>query len=219
MKPLYLQQGNQDLEYIGYGRTAMKAFEHKGKQVEFRSVTGEITGAHKHAETYVSGSGGGGSTFNGQGHTSPVRISSTVVIKQEFFLKPGEGNQIPVQLSAEDIPLTNGQNITMISGHAGDTGKGIWTHLVNHNAALYWKLGDAKTHTVSWGLVRNPSISFFIGVTLWIAGGYLLNGVIGFLAAAGFWVFEWKNLSNASKALQMHLDILGREALNSSTVP
>jgi hypothetical protein len=189
----------------------MKNFEHKGKQVEFRSVTGEVAGAHKHAETYVSGSGGGGSTFNGHGRTSPVRINSTVVVKQEFFLKPGNGNQIPVQLSAEDIPLTDGQNVTMISGHAGDIGK--WTHLVNHNAALYWKLGDAGTHAVAWGLVRNPLFSFLIGLAIGIAIGYVVNGSLGVVAAVAFWVYEVKNHLKVSKALKSHFDELGREML------
>jgi len=96
---------------------------------------------------------------------------------------------------------------------AGPGKNGPWTHLVNHDADLYWNLGNVKTYASAWGLVRNPLVSFLVGLVLWIAVGYLLNGVIGFLVAVGFWVFEWMNLSKASKALQIHLDNLGRETL------
>lgn len=191
----------------------MRPFEYNGKQVEFRSVTGEVTGTHKHAETYVSGSGGGGYTHNGTGYNSPVQINSTVVVKQEFFLKPNNGNEIPVKLSNEDIPLKDGQKITMISGHAGE--KGDWTHLVNHNAALYWKLGNMGAHAVKLGLVRNPGWVLLIGIIIWYVVAAMLNGVIGFLAAAAYWGYEWINKRKAVKALENHVDGLGREMLTS----
>lgn len=191
----------------------MNHFDHNGKQIVFDTVTGNVSGAHKHGETVITGSGGGG--FNGR--TSDINIRSHTIVKQEFFIKQDGGKQVPVKLSAEDIPLMDDQKVTMISGSNGKNS--VWTHLVNHHADLYWNLGNSKVHTITWGLVRQPLVSFFIGVALWIAGAYLFNGVIGFLAAAGFWVFEWKNLTNASKALQMHLDSLGKEALSRSTVP
>ncbi|MDO9466063.1 MAG: hypothetical protein Q7J36_02050 [Thiobacillus sp.] len=191
----------------------MKTFDYKGRRVDFRAVTGEVTGSHKHAETYVSGSGGGGSTYNGHGRTAPVQISSTVVVKQEFFLKPTSGNEIPVKLRNEDIPLKDGQNVTMVSGHVGD--KGEWTHLVNHNAALYWKLGNTGAHATVWGLVRNPAWVLLIGIAIWIAIAYLVNGAIGFLLAVAYWVFEWLNKRKATKELETHLDEIGRETLTS----
>ncbi|MHB1076105.1 hypothetical protein [Thiobacillus sp.] len=217
MKHLYLQQGNLDVESFIDTRAAMKNFECKGKQVEFRTVTGEVAGAHKRSDTIVSGSGGGGSTYNGHGYTSPVQISSKIVVKQEFFLKPADGNQIPVQLSDEDIPLSDRQNMTMISGHAGNA-VGKWTHLVNHDAALYWKLGDVGAHAVVWGLVRNPLFSFLIGVAIWIAIGYAVSGSVGFIGMVAFWVYEWINLRNVSKALRNHFDELGREMLRKDAV-
>ncbi|HEY9146307.1 MAG TPA: hypothetical protein VIN36_06440, partial [Thiobacillus sp.] len=162
---------------------------------------------------YVRGSGGGGSTYNGYGNTSAIRINTTVSVKQEFFLKPETGNQIPVKLSDEDIPLTDGQNVTMVSGHAGD--KAEWTHLINHNAALYWKLGKMLHHVIVWGLVRKPSLIFWAGVIMWVAVGYMFSGLLGFIVAVVYWTYEGMNMRKVAKALENHLDGLGREMLAS----
>jgi len=189
----------------------MKHFEHNGKKVEFSAVTGEVSGTHKLAETHVSSSGGGGYISQGSGFVSAPKITSKVVVKQEFFLKENGGKQMPVQLSGMDIPLMDGQKVTMIS--AGQGRNSPWTHLVNHDAGLYWNLGNVNTYAIAWGLVRKPLFSFLIGVAMWIAIGYVVNGWVGFVAAVAFWVYEGMNLRNASKALNTHFDELGREML------
>ncbi len=187
----------------------MKHFEHNGKKVEFSAVTGEVSGTRKLAETHVSSSGGGGYISQGSGFVSAPTITSKVVVKQEFFLKENGGKQVPIQLSGMDIPLMDGQKVTMIS--AGPGKNGPWTHLVNHDAGLYWNLGN--TYAIARGLVRKPLFSFLIGVAIWIVIANVGNGWVGFVAAVALWMYEWMNLRNASKALQIHLDNLGRETL------
>lgn len=189
----------------------MKPFEHNGKKVEFSAATGEVSGAHKHAETHVSSSGGGGYISQGSGFVSSPKITSTVVVKQEFFLKVDGGKPMPVQLSHWDVPLMDGQKVTMIRASRG---KGeCWSHFVNHDTRQIVQIAAVKVWSIEWGLVRKPWVSLLVGLALWIAVGYLLNGVIGFLLAVGFWIFEWMNLSKASKALNAHLCDLGTEAL------
>jgi len=191
----------------------MKSFTHNGRQVEFSAVNGTVHGHHKRGDTIVEGSGGGGY----DGHTRPVSVSSRVVVKQDFFVEEDSGRQTPVQLSGQDIPLTDGQRVTMISGGT-DKGK-RWTHLVNHSAQLYWNLNDAKGLVITWGVVRNPFLSFLIGVAIWIASGYVISGLLGFVAAVAYWVYAWLEVRRAAKALEPHLKDLGGEALRSTPPP
>lgn len=192
----------------------MQPFERNGKQVEFRAVTGVAVAPGKHVETYTSGSGGGGTTFNGHGYTAPVNISTTVVIQQDFFVREESGRETPVQLRNENIPLAEGQRVTMISGHVGDTGK--WTHLVNHNAERYWTLSNAFDLAVAWGLVRKPIYTLFIGVTIGVVTGNVLNGSIGFLAAVAYWVYEGIKIMKVAKALDGHLNGIGSDTLKAA---
>lgn len=195
----------------------MKSFEYNGKRVEFRSVTGAVMGHNKNAISIVEGSGGGGSSFQGNGYTAPVNIKTRVEIKQDFSLKPDQGNEVPFHLNNEDIPLRDGLNVTMISGHTSD--KFAWTHLVNHNAARYWKLGSMGAHVYALGLARNPFYSFLIGVGGWVAIATIVNSGFGGPAAVAFWIYEGMNFRKISKALEAHLDDLGREMLNNGMVP
>lgn len=194
----------------------MKSFDYNGKQVVFNEAVGIVAGTHKHAETTVSGSGGGGSTYNGQGHTDAVSITSTITVKQEFFLKTANGKQVPVQLSGMDIPIMDGQNVTMISVLDGKDKH--WTHLVNHDTELYWPIGNARELVIAADLVRPPAFSFVIGLAIWI-GSALIGiavagaGGLGFVAMVGFWVFEWMRLRKAARLLGEHINHLGQEAL------
>lgn len=188
----------------------MKSFEHNGKRVEFSAVNGIVQGHHKRGDTIMEGSGGGG--YNG--NTRSVSISSRVVVKQDFFVKEDSERETPVQLSGKDIPLADGQHVTMISGGTDKAKR--WTHLVNHSAQLYWTLDDAKGLVIAWGVVRNPFLSFLIGVAIWIAIGYVISGLLGFVGAVAFWIYAWVEVRRAAKALEPHLKVLGGEALHTS---
>lgn len=189
----------------------MKSFEHNGKRVDFHAVTGEVTGLHKRSDIDINVRGGDGFIHNGTGHIKPINVEAKAVVKLEFFLKPHSGNEVPVMLSDMDIPLKDGLNVTMISGHVGDVD--IWTRLVNHNAARFWKLGHTLDQVFKWDLVRKPWISMLIGIVLWIVVAYLLNGTVGFLAAVAYWVYEGMKVKAAVQSLESFMDGLGREML------
>ncbi len=189
----------------------MKSFGYNGKQVVFNEAAGIVAGVHKHAETTVSGSGGGGSTYNGQGHTNAVSITSTITVKQEFFLKTANGKQVPVQLSGMDIPIMDGQVVTMISGSAGKCE--CWTHLVNHDTESYWPIGSALDLVEAAGMVRRMWVSIVIGLAVWIGIAVVLNGWIGFVAAVGFLVFDLSRTRKAVRLLGEHAQGLVQEAL------
>ena len=189
----------------------MEPFQYNGRQIDFKAVTGQVRGAHKHAETIVKGKGGGGIN----GNVEPIHIECQVVIKQEFFLKSGTGKDVSFKLQDEDIPLAENQNITMVSGQIGK--KVLWPLLVNHDAELYWRLGNLTTQAIEWGLVRNPGWILLIGIAIWVGTAHLLNGWAGFLAAVSYWMFEWLIMRTTTKALKGHLDGLGSKFLRSGT--
>lgn len=192
----------------------MQPFEHNGKRVEFSAVSGVVVGPHKHAETHVSGGGGGGSTFNGQGSTAPVHITSTVVIKQDFFVRDDKGQETPVQLRGVDIPLAEGQRVTMITSHSSKGG--WWTHVVNHSAQRYWRVTQAKDLVINSGVV-NPLMSFLIGMAIWIGIGYAISGLLGFIATVAYWVYAWLDVRRVAKAMESHLEEIAGKALRSGS--
>ena len=54
---------------------------------------GRVVESNRERETKVSGSGGGGATWNGYGTTAPVDISSETTVHDEFFLIDEQGNE------------------------------------------------------------------------------------------------------------------------------
>lgn len=185
----------------------MEPFHYHGRQVDFKAVTGQVLGAHKDTHTIVKSGGGGGNN----GNVKPVHIDCQVVVKQEFFIKSGSGKDVLFKLQNEDIPLAENQNITMVSGQTGK--KVLWPLLINHDAELYWKLGNLTTQAIEWGLVRNPGWGLLFGIAIWVVIAELLNGMGGFLAAVAYWTFEWLTMRTTTKALKSHLDGPGSELL------
>lgn len=172
-------------------------------------MTGQVRGPQKLAIPTINGRGGGGVN----GNIAPIHIDCRVEIKQEFFIKSGSGKDVPFTLQNEDIPLAENQSVTMVSGQTGK--KVLWPLLINHDAELYWKLGNLTTQAIEWGLVRNPGWGLLIGITIWVVTAELLNGLVGFLAAVAYWTFEWLTIRTTTKALKSHLDGLGSELLRS----
>jgi hypothetical protein len=105
-----------------------------GKIFRFGSVWGDVVGSHKHSETDVWGGGGGA----GNGAPTNVVIRSSVTVKQEFFLTSRDGKERPIQLSGVDIPIRDGQKITMVSASVDGDATFYWVRIVNHAAGRWW---------------------------------------------------------------------------------
>lgn len=121
----------------------MEDFKYRGTSIQFWKITGEILGTQKYSETHVSSSGGGGYVNQGNGYISAPTVHSRVVTQHEFWLKTEDGQEVAIKLSGFDIPLREGQKITIISaGNAGEN-SGWYSVLVNHNAGQHWFLNNA----------------------------------------------------------------------------
>ncbi|VVP59735.1 hypothetical protein PS850_06123 [Pseudomonas fluorescens] len=105
----------------------MESFKHKNKAVEFSKVTGEVLSQNKYSETRVSSSGGGGYIGKQGGHVQAPKIQTTIIKKQEFWIKKADGTEESVKLTGYDIPLREGQFITLISATTNDAKSTYYT--------------------------------------------------------------------------------------------
>lgn len=168
----------------------MESFKHKSKEIEFWSVTGVVLGQNKYSETHVSSSGGGGSVGPYGGHVSAPQIHSSTVTNHEFWIQQEDGTERCIQLSGHDIPLREGQKITLISAGLKEKDSGYFTILLNHAANKHWYLNNGND------LNRKLKIDQMSGKSLFLAGGLgwavaqATTVSVGAYAAGGFVVFR-----------------------------
>ncbi|MEI9957377.1 MAG: hypothetical protein WDM90_14040 [Ferruginibacter sp.] len=72
---------------------------------------GKVAGKDKHLETIISGSGGGGGSYQGTGGTAPISISSRTVIHDKIFIEHENGKQTAVELTGWDIACLQGHEL------------------------------------------------------------------------------------------------------------
>jgi len=195
----------------------MKDFQNKGKALKFWSITGEVLSQNKFSETHVSSSGGGGYVGKSGGHVSAPTVRSSTSINQEFWIKTDDGKEKSVQLYDQDIPIREGQKITLISGGLKGKDPGYKLVLVNHNSKEHWLITKAQE--------LNSSLRAYVmtGKSLLIAGGIwgVLNivtndGLFASYAAFFFIVFrlvqKYYGITKFNKALDKHIEALAQEA-------
>jgi len=144
------------------------------KEVEFTAISGKAFNSQKRTETHIEshGGGGGGYVSGGSGYVSvsAPTIESTVITKHDFWVQAADGVQIPVQLIDADIPLAEGQDISVVYGRrsGGPTKEPV--AVVNYSARRYWNLGFSKelANEIA-GPAKGWAIGVFIAlIVLWI---------------------------------------------------
>ncbi len=159
----------------------MELFSHRGKHVEFWTITGEVLGSEKYSETHVTSSGGGGHVSgyvgpNGGtvgGHVDAPVISSQSVTNHDFWIRTVEGLEKDIQLKGVDIPLRVGQKITLVSAGLKGKNKRWYTMLVNHNAGKRWLINSPEELNQKLSLEIMTGKSLVIGIVLGVGGAYL----------------------------------------------
>lgn len=199
----------------------MNPFIYGNKTIEFVSKSGEVVGYNTIVKTHVSGGGGGGYTNQGTGYSAPVTISSSNEVIQKFFLKEDNNQETSFTFTNREIPLRDGQKITIIDGRDGKTG-GL-ARIVNHNADRFWYAESGWKLAKNWGLIKRTWHYFLLGFSAWIVLAALLYSVVDFwslwfIMFAGTVVYvKIKTKSNEKivKKLDEHMDELAREVLRS----
>jgi len=167
------------------------------QEFEFFSYTGEVLSQDKFSETHVSGGGGGGA----HGHSRDVHVSSRVVTKHEFWLKTDDGKEVSVQLTGHDIPLREGQRVTVVYMQNVQFDTGYAALLINHTSDEYWKL--IRVTDMAWLRVPIPAAAFwFKGLAVFMVPAFvfgfnhpehgmeaILSGELWALIAGGWWLF------------------------------
>src|SRR2546425_9125985 len=128
----------------------MEPFSHSGNQVQFWSITGKVVSPTVRSETHINTSYGTATTSGGVRYSVP-RVSSNVVVKQQFFLLTDDGREVPIQLTGHDVPIRDGNTVTMIGGEVPPKG-GDWLRIVVHDTGQWWNLEhDQLPH--KWGMI------------------------------------------------------------------
>ena len=138
-----------ELKGIRFGFTKLK----------FTEVTGTVLDSSKWSETHVSGGGGGGYISEGTGRMQGIDISSSTSTQHDIWIKEDStGRERPLQLSGVDVPLRQGQRITVVfvASAKGSTA----AILANHSAGSFWKLCGGKS--IHREFIRSAGVELFM---------------------------------------------------------
>src|SRR2546425_3622832 len=209
----------------------MEPFSRSGKQVQFSSVTGKVVSSSKRSDTYINTSYSSGTTSSGDRYSIP-HVTSNVVVKQEFFLLTEDGREVPIQLSGVDIPVRDGQTVTMIAGGVHpDRRDNYWVRMAVHDTGRYYAVNDDGRRRHKWKLVSTTRwvltllSLMFIGTILFF--GMIVTAFVGSSSALGFrtlwflsvlgtlgWLFvSIRGYRDLKRRLGVHLDMLSRNVL------
>lgn len=157
----------------------MEDFKHRRKKLEFWSLTGEVLGSNKYSKTQVWSSGGGGGGYVHPQHGGTINVSapqvhSRSITHHEFWIKTPDGGEHSIQLVDSDIPLREGQKVTLISCGRKGKGSAYYTILVNHSARKHWFIRTASDLVRLLKLERNTVL---LSVILLFLVGYFTTEV------------------------------------------
>ncbi|MEQ8405457.1 MAG: hypothetical protein RKE49_10185 [Oceanicaulis sp.] len=80
--------------------------------MHFFSITGEVSGVNRWSDTRITGSGGG-QVMRGT-KVDPIRVSSTTVDQQEFFLQDDSGKTHSMRFSGSIVPIADGHEVEVV---------------------------------------------------------------------------------------------------------
>lgn len=131
------------------------------------SFTGKVANASKNMETKVSGSGGGGFSYQGTGGNSSVRITSKTIVHDQLFLVDEEGNERSFQLQDFNVACRESNTVTVMWGILEGKENGPYFRVFNHTTN-----SDSFNDKKVWELVSlscSPIKNKFLGCTALIA--------------------------------------------------
>ncbi|MBM4070852.1 MAG: hypothetical protein FJ271_18135 [Planctomycetes bacterium] len=146
---------------------------------------GVLASVSKDVKTYVSGGGGGGSTWTDgygrvQGSTAPIWMRTEHVTTMELWIVDANGAESSVRIY-KDIPLREGQEVSVVAARV-DQGDSCHCLILNHTARATHFLGRSRS-------LVTPSVSEITSAVI----AFLALGLIGVLisfagSVAGFFV-------------------------------
>jgi hypothetical protein len=195
----------------------MEPFQHEGKTVPFFEHTGTVFSSRKRSEINLRSSGGGGYLQGGSGYVSGPTVTSTVSTKHEFWVRTDQGEEIPVQLTNSDIPLAEGQRVSLFYAESSRATKMHLVKMVNHSAAQRWEFPRAIRAIVAELMPRRRLLSVAAVVALLVAGkkwgdaqraqgGHVYAGVL-WIVAVGYVIYRLDHRRRKLNATTKHLEV------------
>lgn len=186
-------------------------FNHYGRSLNFMCITGEVLASDKRADVRVSASHslsthGGGFLWQGTGSvsmnvTGHSFVNTTTNTAREFWIRLPDGVEKPIYLFDSNIPMREGQVISLIFCNADDSPNGTLVALVNHTAKAMWKvLGPAEINQRYKLYTKEPGV--FNGREVRETTARLLNELDIRLSQLGEWAGRFEAPSSeADQAL------------------
>lgn len=151
---------------------------------------GRVAGKDKNIETRVSGSGGGGYSYQGTGGSAPISITSTTIIHDKIYLQKDDGKERAVELTNWDVACREGNDmlVTWIIPEGKEKGSYVGIKNITNGSELF--NDDAIRDLANHDFIKNKALKYF---TL-IAALFLLysigKGIMLFIGIAGFIAYE-----------------------------
>lgn len=132
------------------------------KTYEHHFFRGNVVGAQKQLETKVSGSGGGGATYEGTGYSAPVNISSTTITHDLIHLANEDGKEMALRLQNWDLAARETHTLTAIWLVKKGRKNGPFVAIHNHtlDQTDYNEAELAKIHRSLWILLASIAVLF-----------------------------------------------------------
>ncbi len=152
----------------------MEELKFNKTNIAFRSVTGTVLNSTKLIETHFSSYDPG--------------ISSKAVTNHEFWIEKDDGTELSVRLKGIEIPLRQGQKITLISCRKKSKKPDSpwwYTSLINHSEKSIRTINDAK------GLNKLMNVELvFLSAIIYAIISYVIAVLLAF--SLGFMGFSTK---------------------------
>ncbi len=153
--------------------------------------TGKVASATKNMETKVSGSGGGGGSYQGTGYNAPVRITSTTIVHDQLFIVDKEGQEQALQLQGFNLACREGNIVTASWAVQEGAEEGPYFAITNHSTNQQFINEAVVKKIVSFGTKKGNVLSGCL-ILLAIFAVVIYLGIkfpIVFIAAIGYVVY------------------------------
>ena len=177
---------------------AVSDFMWRDRALQSWTTSGTVLSTEKRTETHIHSTPG--HLSQGPHFTSYTSgsVSSSNTVKHEFWIRLDDGVEQAIKLSGRDIPLREGQRITLMSVKSNTAKTGILAGVVNHSANRHWFLTNATAIDRMYRLGRWRSLAdksdailaAFIGLPMWLILLFAIhstdNGTVLFELIAGY---------------------------------
>lgn len=147
-----------------------------GKTYTFCDFTGQLMDISKQRETHISGSGGGGATWDGYGVTEPINIQSSTTLHEDLYLMNKDGQEKHFKMQNWDI-----------AGRTGHKMQVVWVIAPTRQSGPYVAVYNHDLNTTNWAdnQIQKLAAAHY-AFQKW--GSFLVVAVVGYVMGS-FWVF------------------------------